>query len=74
MIKNFWKKLTDPLLSIIERYSGKLNHWAYQKIRTTDAEEWIEGYMDRKKLKEKGVISDKVKLKDLKKFHDCPHN
>ena len=48
MTKNFWKKLTDPLLSIIERYSGKLNHWAYQKIRTTDAEEWIEGYKEWK--------------------------
>ena len=74
MIKNFWKKLTDPLLSIIERYSGKLNHWAYQKIRTTDAEEWIEGYKEWKKLKEMGVVSDKVKLKDLEKINRCPHN
>ena len=72
MIKNFWKKLTDPLLSIIERYSGKLNHWAYQKIRTTGEpltqKEWEKGYKMWKKLNDIGVVNDKVKLKDLKKF------
>ena len=29
MTKNFWKKLIDPFLSIIETYSGKINSWAW---------------------------------------------
>ena len=75
MIKNFWKKLIDPFLSIIETYSGKINSWAWtQRWGKRDPEEWIKGYNEWRKLKDKGVINDKVKLKDLKKFDSCPHN
>ena len=75
MIKNFWKKLTDPFLSIIETYSGKLNSWAWtQRWGKRDPNEWIEGYRKWKELQEKGVVSDKVKLKDLQKIDKCPHN
>ena len=75
MIKNFWKKLIDPLLSIIETYSGKLNSWAWDKRwKERDPNEWIDGYREWKKLKEMGVVSDKVKLKDLEKINRCPHN
>ena len=50
MIKNFWKKLTDPLLSIIERYSGKINSWAWDKRwKQRDPNEWIKGYREWKK-------------------------
>ena len=75
MIKNFWNKLTDPFLSIVETYSGKINSWAWtQRWGNRDPEEWIKGYNEWRKLKDKGVINDKVKLKDLKKFDSCPHN
>ena len=75
MIKNFWKKLIDPFLSIVETYSGKINSWAWtQRWGNRDPEEWIKGYNEWRKLKDKGVINDKVKLKDLKKFDSCPHN
>jgi len=75
MIKNFWKKLTDPFLSIVETYSGKINSWAWtQRWGKRDPDEWIKGYRQWKELQEKGVVSDKVKLKDLKKFDNCPHN
>jgi hypothetical protein len=43
----------------------------------TSSKEWIKGYKEWKKLKDKGVISDKVKLKELKKIIEkerCPHN
>ena len=74
MIKNFWKKLIDPFLSIIETYSGNINSWAWTlRWAKRDRNEWIEGYREWKKLQEKGVVSDKVKLKDLKKLN-CPHN
>ena len=50
MTKNFWKKLTDPLLSIIERYSGKINSWAWDKRwKQRDPNEWIKGYREWKK-------------------------
>ena len=75
MIKNFWKKLIDPFLSIVETYSGKINSWAWtQRWAKRDPDEWIESYRKWKELQEKGVVSDKVKLKDLKKFDNCPHN
>ena len=65
MIKNFWKKLTDPFLSIIERYSGKINSWAWtQRWGKRDPNEWIDGYREWKKLKDKGVVNDEVKVKD----------
>jgi len=35
---------------------------------------WIEGYNKWKDLSKKGVVSDKVKLGDLKKKGECPHN
>ena len=74
MIKNFWKKLIDPLLSIIETYSAKINGWAWtQRWGKRDPYEWVKGYREWNKLKEKGVVSDKVKLKDLQKYN-CPHN
>ena len=68
MIKNFWKKLTSPLLSIIERYSGKINNWAYYKIRNTGSKEWIDGYNEWKKLKDMGVINNQVTLKEVNKL------
>ena len=40
-------------------------------------ESWIKGYNKWKDLKDKGVVSDKVKLGDLKKLtkkERCPHN
>ena len=40
-------------------------------------ENWINGYNKWKELSEKGVISNKVKLGDLKKLFKkerCPHN
>ncbi len=75
MIKNFWKKLIDPFLSIIETYSGKIHSWAWDKRwKERDHHEWIDGYRKWKELQKKGVVSDKVKLKDLSKFDRCPHN
>ena len=75
MTKNFWKKLIDPFLSIIETYSGKINSWAWtQRWAKRDPNEWIDGYREWHRLKEMGVVSDKVKLKDLKKINRCPHN
>ena len=44
------KKLIDPILSILEKYSGKLNSWAWtkrwknRKEGTGYQEEWIKGY------------------------------
>ena len=72
MTKNFWKKLIDPFLSIIETYSGKINSWAWDK-RWKEREpltqkEWEKGYKMWKKLNDIGVVNDEVKLKDLKKF------
>ena len=65
MTKNFWKKLTDPFLSIIETYSGKINSWAWtQRWGKRDPNEWIDGYREWKKLKDKGVVNDEVKVKD----------
>jgi len=40
-------------------------------------ENWVDGYNKWKELKDKGVVSDKVKLEDLKKLlpkERCPHN
>ena len=40
-------------------------------------ENWIDGYNKWKELSEKGVVSNKVKLGDLKKLlkkERCPHN
>ena len=40
-------------------------------------ESWIKGYNKWKDLKDKGVVSDKVNLGDLKKLtkkERCPHN
>ena len=40
-------------------------------------ESWVDGYKKWKELKNKGVVSDKVKLGDLKKIlkkERCPHN
>ena len=40
-------------------------------------ENWINGYNKWKELSEKGVVSNKVKLGDLKKLlkkERCPHN
>ena len=52
MTKNFWKKLIDPFLSIIETYSGKINSWAWtQRWGKRDPDEWIKGYRDWKKGK-----------------------
>jgi len=51
------KKLMDPILSIIETYSGKINSWAWtkrwknHKEGTGYQEEWIEGYKKWKKTK-----------------------
>ena len=36
-------------------------------------EDWITGYKEWKKLRDKGIVSDKVKVGDLKKER-CPHN
>ena len=44
------------------------------------SESWVEGYNKWKALKDKGVVSDKVKLGELKKLNKeinkerCPHN
>ena len=52
MIKNFWKKLTDPFLSIIETYSGKIHSWAWDKRwKERDPDEWVKGYREWKKTK-----------------------
>ena len=62
------------MLSIIETYSAKINGWAWtQRWGKRDPYEWVKGYREWNKLKEKGVVSDKVKLKDLQKYN-CPHN
>ena len=39
-------------------------------------ESWVDGYRKWKALKDKGVVSDKVKLGELKKLNKerCPHN
>jgi hypothetical protein len=62
------KKLIDPILSIIETYSGKINSWAWnirwknRKEGTGYQEEWITGH---KKWKKQGIINDKVKLGEV---------
>ena len=40
------------------------------------SESWVEGYNKWKELKDKGVVSDKVKLGELRKLNKerCPHN
>ena len=42
----------------------------------TSSKEWIKGYKEWKELSKKGVVSNKVKLGDLKKLlkERCPHN
>mgnify|MGYP003143566825 CR=1 FL=1 len=55
MIKNFWKKLIDPTLNLIEKYSGKINGWAWSKRwrnreeGTGYQEDWATGYRKWKK-------------------------
>ena len=71
------KKLLDWFYGIIETYSGKLNGWAWDKRwKQRDHHEWVKGYKEWKELKDKGVVSDKVKLGDLRKLNKerCPHN
>ena len=68
------KKLIDPILSIIETYSGRINGWAWnirwknRKEGTGYQEEWITGY---KKWKKQGIINDKVKLGELSDEEEC---
>ena len=40
------------------------------------SESWVEGYNKWKELKDKGVVSDEVKLGELRKLNKerCPHN
>ena len=47
----------------------------YKNIKVPE-ESWVDGYKKWKELKDKGVVSDKVKLGDLKKLsrERCPHN
>ena len=43
----------------------------------TSSKEWVDGYKKWKDLSKKGVVSNKVKLGDLKKLlkkERCPHN
>ena len=65
-----------PLIPMTEeeeyRNAGITKEEAEKKPET-----WIEGYNKWKELSKKGVISDKVKLGDLKKLlkkERCPHN
>ena len=40
-------------------------------------ENWIDGYNKWKELSEKGVVNNKVKLKDIRSLNEkkgCPHN
>ena len=56
---------------IIERDYGPQENW------NTPPEDWITGYHKWKDLQKQGVVSDKVKLGDLKKLlrkERCPHN
>jgi len=65
--------LKDIILAWIERVSGKINNWAWDKRwKYREHHQWIDGYRKWSELKDKGVVSDKVKLKDLKKR--CPPN
>ena len=62
MIKNFWKKLIDPTLNLIEIYSAKINGWAwgkrwgnrkegtgYQEDWATEYKKWKKGYESNRK-------------------------
>ena len=56
---------------IIERDYGPQENW------NTPPEDWVTGYRKWKELSKKGVVSNKVKLGDLKnllKKERCPHN
>tara|TARA_R100000687_G_C6433291_1_gene156809 strand:- start:770 stop:952 length:183 start_codon:yes stop_codon:yes gene_type:complete len=52
------KKLIDPFLSIIEKYSGKINSWTWnirwknRKEGTGYQEEWVIGYKKWRKQHE----------------------
>ena len=65
-----------PLIPMTEEEEYR-NAGITKEEAETSSKEWIKGYKEWKKLKDKGVISDKVKLKELKKIIEkerCPHN
>ena len=42
----------DSILSLIERVSGKIHNWAWDKRwKERDSEEWIRGYREWKKTR-----------------------
>ena len=44
--------MKDNLLAWIERISGRLNNWAWNKrFKERDPHEWIKGYREWKKTK-----------------------
>ena len=52
MLSAHLKKLKDSILNWIERTSGKIHSWAWDKRwKERDPKEWIRGYREWKKTK-----------------------
>ena len=64
-----------PLIPMTEEEEYR-NAGITKEEAETSSKEWIKGYKEWKELSMKGVISNKVKLGDLKKLlkERCPHN
>ena len=64
-----------PLIPMTEEEEYR-NAGITKEEAETSSKEWIKGYKEWKELSKKGVVSNKVKLGDLKKLlkERCPHN
>jgi hypothetical protein len=65
-----------PLVAMTEEEEYR-NAGITKEEAEKQSESWVEGYNKWKEFKDKGVVSDKVKLGDLKKLlkkERCPHN
>ena len=52
MFSNGGGKMKDAVLDCIERMSGKIHNWAWDKRwKYRDSKEWIKGYREWKKNK-----------------------
>ena len=65
-----------PLIPMTEEEEYR-NAGITKEEAETSSKEWIKGYKEWKNLSMKGVISNKIKVGDLKKLlkkERCPHN
>ena len=54
------------ILLWIQGWTGQLNSWAWREWNKLHRQDWVRGYNEWKK---QGIINDKVKASDLKKYN-----